>query len=251
MKNSSLLFIFLVIYISYLFTACQATKTAQTDNDTDIFSEEYYVKNAKNNLERLQLLLSGLYVQKNEDTKKKILETWTVRGGEDSILAYTLPVGEPAKDGHWLYLHQFISNAPDEPVYSAFQQFKQISRDSIESIIYDNPQPVTLEDLITQQAACFKNLDFSTLEENGEHVIYVKTGTASFEGYSKLYKNPRADANNYRKDKYTIEPEKFKFRSSFYLDEEGNNFLMKNHIIAHLMRLDPAKHSLFSKRKKK
>lgn len=239
------------MYIAFSFTACQSTKPSKTDSSATIFSDDYYVNNAKNNLERLRLLLSGLYVQKNEDTKDGTFETWTVRGGQDSILAYTLPVGEPAKDGYWLYLHQFISNAPDEPVYSAFQQFKQVSRDSIQSIMYDNPQEVTLEDLITKKADCFKELDFDNLEENGEHLIYVKTGNASFEGNSKLYKNPRADANNYRKDQYVVQAKKFQFQSSFYGDEAGTNFLAKNNVVAHLIRLDPNGHVLFGKRKKK
>ncbi|MCP4439497.1 MAG: hypothetical protein GY810_11195 [Aureispira sp.] len=247
------LFFVATSFILFWFTACQTGKSVAvaTSVSTDVFSEDYYVNNAANNLERLKLLLTGLYVQRNEDTKKGTMVTWTMRDGADSILLYAMPVGDPLKDGHWLYVHQFISNSPDDPVYSAFQEFKQKSRDSIETIMYENPLKVSFEDLKAKGKDCFRELVFDELKENGEHVTYIKESRASFEGYSKIYKNPRADANDYRKDEYHAKADQFNFRSSFYGDIEGEDFIGENPIISHLIRLDPEKHELFAKRKKK
>lgn len=239
----SILFSIVIVLVS-----CKTTTT--TSNKINIFSDDYYINNASNNLERLKLLFTGLYVQQSENLKKETYYTWKVNEGMDSILYYSTSIGVPSKDGHWLYMCQFMSHLPNEPLYSAFQKFEKISRDTIQIIFYENPKIVPLDDLLKKGSSYFNNIDFKNLEASGETITCVKKGSASFSGLSHIYANPKKNKNDYRVDRYEVQSQKFKFRSEFYEDKEGKKFLYKNPIISHLVRLDHTTHPLFVKKKK-
>lgn len=247
--------IFCCLWISSLMwlNACQTSKVPSSDQPTqDIFDKEYYLHNAKNNTERLKMLLSGVFTLHGEDIEKDTHYTWLIGDGEekDSMLLYAIPVGQPSKDGHWLYCHQFITHSPDKPVYAAFQSFRQKSRDTIESTFFKLDTEISLDDLLTKGAANFENVNFKELEENGERVIFVKSGQATFVGESKVYPNPLLNKDNFRKDKYNVSPTSFDFHMVYFKDKNGQESDGKNLIINHMIRLAPSDSPFFKKNKK-
>ena len=82
-------------------------------------SEEHY-KKLDGNLERLFHLRQGVFRQKNK-TKSGELKSWYVNSGQDSVMLYTVALGNKYRDGYWLLHYQFMSNLPDMPVYPALE----------------------------------------------------------------------------------------------------------------------------------
>lgn len=58
------------------------------------------------NIGRLQAMLSGEFVQYTRRGTKDdgyYYKLWAINDGKDSVLSYTVPVGDPRKHGYWLY----------------------------------------------------------------------------------------------------------------------------------------------------
>ncbi|EJF52394.1 hypothetical protein SapgrDRAFT_0651 [Saprospira grandis DSM 2844] len=165
-------------------------------------SKEHY-KKLDGNLERLFHLRQGVFRQKNK-TKSGELKSWYVNSGQDSVMLYTVALGNKHRDGYWLLHYQFMSNLPDMPVYTALEHITEINRDSLHGQMYKLPVEVKLSQLLKKPK---KNLgkiklDLEELEALDEEIFYWKRDYNSFEGHSLPYFQNQAKREE---KKYTID----------------------------------------------
>lgn len=203
-----LLYIGIFALVGAINMPCAAQKKVKESKD--IFSEEYYTQ-LGSNLERLHKLRLGVFVQYNQDSTGK-LNSWKFNDGEDSVLLYTVTVGTPNKDGYWVYHHQFISNMPDMPLYTAFEHIVPITRDSFVGNFYKSPISLSLNDLLDKKNA-FDDVDLKGLEEIDEKIYYYKKDFTEFHAFSVPYFRSDRDKEGevYSIDFYRITKDHMRF----------------------------------------
>lgn len=164
----------------------------------------------KSNVARLQAMICGEFVQYNERKSdgKVVYKTWKVNDGKDSVLQYTLPVGDPQKIGYWLYHYQVITSLPDEPIFEAFEKLETVDRDTIISTFYKVPENFNppLEELKKKHRNAFASIDVSKLkldEAEGKN-IFVRQNPLFFKGTSTLVLDPQNKL--YTRYVYEIKP---------------------------------------------
>lgn len=123
-KISSLLFLFTAIL---LISSCQESKNVTTTlSNRNVLSDAYYMQ-FKSSEQRLAQLMSGTFscygMKRNALLK--------VNNNKDSIIVYALTVGDPNKDGTWVYKESFMTHFPEQPLIQLFQQIKRESPDSL------------------------------------------------------------------------------------------------------------------------
>ncbi|MFK7797051.1 MAG: hypothetical protein AB8E82_06330 [Aureispira sp.] len=240
LKFNQLPFIPLVFLLtSYCFIACQGTsnlgnpevsqrKGTEVDNmllyGKDVTAPSTY-RDVKGNIPRLKAMISGRFVQYNTvgDTKRKKYSVWKVNGGKDSVVIYQLPVGEPNKDGHWVYHYQFMTSLPNDPVYTAFSKMTEINRDSIVAVYYEVPDDfkTTIPEIIAEPQKAFKDFEFKRLKlsKTGEKVYYNRKTPLNYYGVSRWMnttsKNPERKGG-YDADYYIVTPNKYFFGKVLY-----------------------------------
>ncbi len=252
MRILSLLFLFFV----GLFSTPLSAQKKPTKPENDILSEEYY-KQMSSNIERLHKLRLGVFVQYNKDTTGA-LNAWKFNYDEDSVLLYTVEVGNVAKDGYWVYHHQFISNMPDMPLYTALENIVPVSRDSFVGYFYECPIKPTIEALHSKKSP-FNELDLKGLKRMEEEVYYVKVDFTEFHGFSVPYNaNPAQDEARYGVDFYKITKDHIRFFNvtakkdsplSVILDYQ--NKMPDERYRTYLVRFYPETIPLFSENSKK
>lgn len=127
-KKIRTLAFFLCTTIFICISSCQESKkiTARQNNKHSILSSEYYMQFNSPEL-RLAHLMCGTF----SCYRKKTNSLFTVNKGKDSIIAFTVIVGDPNIDGTWVYKESVMSHFPEEPLFQLFQQIKQESPDSL------------------------------------------------------------------------------------------------------------------------
>lgn len=183
-------------------------------------------ENIKGNIPRLKAMLSGRFTVYNteSDSAGKNYKPWLVNENTDSILVYTVPVGEASKNGHWLYIYQYMTSLPDDPIYEVFVKLEEINRDSIIATYYEAPDDFeySIDDILTNPIKLFKEFNFEKLplSETGETVWYERQSLLRYNGMSNwipIEKTPRADLENgFKRDYYTITPEVYHFGKEYY-----------------------------------
>ena len=165
---------------------------------------------------------SGVFVQYREYWAHNTIVPWKVNEGKDSMILFITPVGSSNKDGYWIYYHQFLSNLPNDPVYTAYEKLEMLSRDTFKGTYYNSPATFEWEKVIKKDKSV-SQLDFNSLEATGEEVFYVRKNATSFEGFSVIYKNITKSESHrkFRQDKYFYSPEEFIIDIYFYEDVDG------------------------------
>lgn len=256
-KNKYISWIKWYFFISILLmTSCQGSKESNKGEKVPSkgFIEgrnidvEYY-QSIKSNVARLRGLLSGKFVQYvvppsflvkdsleningimelkdpskaislTEFTQNKYI-TWLVNEQKDSIIMYSIPVGNPNKDGYWLYHYQILTSLPNEPVYEVFEQFTERNRDSITSVYYSVPEDfnVPLEQLLANYKVEFEIIEFKKLEERaGETGLYLRQNPLFFKDEGPLVSyDPNSTVH--QKNIYEIYPEYYYYHTITYED---------------------------------
>lgn len=228
-----------VLLTSYGFMACQGTidlgnpvvsqrKGTEVDNmllyGKDVTAPSTY-RDVKGNIPRLKAMMSGRFVQYNTlgDANRKQYSVWKVNGGKDSVVIYQLPVGNPNKDGHWMYHYQFMTSLPNEPVYAAFSKMTEINRDSILAVYYEVPDDfnTTIPEIIADPENSFKDFEFKRLKlsKTGEKVYYNRKTPLNYYGVSRWVnttsKVPERKGG-YDADCYNVTPNIYSFGKVFY-----------------------------------
>jgi hypothetical protein len=251
MRSISLLLLVLFFSFSFLSTSVDAQRgNNKGKKSKDILSEEYYTQ-LGSNIERLHKLRAGSFIQKNMDTTGT-LQPWYVNGGEDSVMLYSCVVGDPKKDGYWIYHHQFMSNMPDMPLYTALEHIEAIDRDTFVGQFYKCPVELSLEEVMTKKNA-FKEVEFDKLEKMDEKIHYWKVDYTEFHGFSEPYFQSDIDREkgNYHVDFYRITMAHMRFRSLNAKSKVSNDLIRKNipkeeTYRTHLMRVYPEDVALFA-----
>ncbi len=140
----------------------------------------------KSNVARLQAMLNGKYIQYNaRDTsaERPNYQVWRVNEGQDSVMLYVFPAGDPAKVGYWSFHYQVLTSLPDNPTSTHFEHFQLIDRDTIKSTFYAVPKEIelSLDTLLNNSEALFQDINFmklQPLETNGS--VYLRNNPLSF-----------------------------------------------------------------------
>ena len=187
-------------------------------------------ENIKGNVPRLKAMLSGKFTvyNTNRDSARQSYSPWLVNEGKDSVVVYTIPVGEANRNGHWLYLYQYMTSLPDEPIYEAFAKLERIDRDSIVAIYYEAPEDFkySMADILADPKGLFKEFYFDDLllSETGEKVWYIRQSPLKYYGISNWIdteEHPRPDLKNgFNRDYYIVAPSNYHFGKEYYTKEK-------------------------------
>lgn len=184
----------------------------------------------QSNIGRLTAMLAGEFVQYNNQNKEQVYRPWLVNNQKDSVVLYSIPVGEPNKVGYWMYHYQVMTSLPDEPIYEAFEEFIEINRDTIKSVYYEAPSDfnVPLEDLLKKHKYAFETVKLEKLEASNvaEKITYVRQNPLYFKGMTPMIKDDQ-NKGHYKRDHYEIRPSGILYKVNRYkkaADEEPERF---------------------------
>lgn len=204
------------------FYSCATSSTSKTDTPTDntVFEVAYY-QNLQKNIVRLHHLLQGTFTAHAGNQDEEI-KSWTVSGG-DSVVLYSVPLGDVNKDGYWIYSYEFMTSLPDAPLYTSIKRLEQIARDTVDIYYYKTPKhiEVQLADLLNLNRLNAKiNLD--SLVKREKRVRYIRQSCSHFIGKSQKYEDP--DRGCMRVNTYDVSPNFYEVTSDFY-DKETDRVL--------------------------
>ncbi|MGH1334723.1 MAG: hypothetical protein ACRBFS_01240 [Aureispira sp.] len=203
-------------------------KNAMLLYSNDVLTKEAYA-DIKGNIPRLKAMMAGRFVQHNTngDPARKVYSVWKVNGKKDSVVIYQLPVGDPNKDGHWVYHYQFMTSLPNDPVYAAFSKMTEINRDSIVAFYYEVPDDftATIPEILAKPENVFRDFDFDDLKisETNEVVYYERKTPLQYYGVSRWMNSTSDDPEReggYEADYYRISPDRFTFGKAIYNKEK-------------------------------
>lgn len=209
--------LFFIATILFLCACGTSKNNATTKTEIDPFSPDYY-NSSSNNLERLQRLMSGIFVFYHDIPGQEGTAKWDVNESNDSIMGYALAVGDVNKVGYWLYNVQFMTSVPNKPLYTSFLKLEQLSRDTILATFHKPEVDISPADAFQNKEKAFESVDFKKLQPTTK-MIYVKDNNLLFKGYSELHPAARKKDGNFQLDYYEVGVEKTMFRSIFYEDE--------------------------------
>lgn len=198
-----------------------------------------------NNTARLRAMICGNYVQhnnvKNENNKDGEYKAWYVNNGKDSVVLYSIPVGNPNKVGYWIYHSQIMTSLPDQPIYQAFEKLIEVDRDTTRSIYYEVPEsfksvyeyeseddePVAFKEFVANIIQTFDKLDLSTLElsKHGEQVLYIRENPLFFKGITPLMPHDRRKGW-FKQDFYEVTPKGIIYSINTYEKETDSKPLV-------------------------
>ncbi|WMX14063.1 MULTISPECIES: hypothetical protein [unclassified Aureispira] len=188
-----------------------------------VFESAYY-QDLGRNIKRLHHLMQGTFIAHKEGHSKN-LESWTVSEG-DSVILYSVPLGEVEKHGYWLYSYEFMTSLPNKPIYTSIKQIKQISRDTLEVLYYETKEPVeiTLNEVLNKELLNGR-IYLDNLILRDKKVVYVRKSASQFVGFSKVYEDEQF--NCLRQNKYDLSPNYYKVETAFFDKENQEELLLK------------------------
>ncbi|MGH1334724.1 MAG: hypothetical protein ACRBFS_01245 [Aureispira sp.] len=228
---------FLLLFLIGSLSSCKSTQEGSTSknktkNDQEVLliyndkvRDKSSYENIKGSVPRLQAMIAGRFTQYNTagDPNGKIYSVWHVNEGKDSVVIYHIPVGDPNKDGYWMYHYQGLTSLPDEPVFTCFTKLEAVNRDSIIGHYYAVPEDfsVTIPELLSTPKELFKDFDFKNLKAMEDKVYYVRQNPLKYIGTSPLRPQGKAeDDKKYACEYYVITPERYTFSVAFYNDKK-------------------------------
>lgn len=110
--------------VSCLFYRCKTT--VETTPDVSFLSDEYYLQFNSLEAKMAQLMCGHFSCYRLGNG-----ELFEVNEGKDSIVVYAVTVGDPNKDGTWVYKEGVLSNLPDKPLTQLFQKIEREAPDSL------------------------------------------------------------------------------------------------------------------------
>lgn len=127
MTREKLVFAVLGLLLLWGAIACSSTETmTNTTTAANPMTEDYYL-NIKGGEARLAALMSGSF--SCHSVNKKGL--WLVNDGQDSMVLYGCSLGEPARDGYWVYQEIVMTHLPSEPMVQSVYEIEQVAPDSL------------------------------------------------------------------------------------------------------------------------
>lgn len=210
LKNQKEKIIYLSLSILTLFMSCLSSKNATTTSTAtthDKYSKEYY-NNLSSNKERIIELLSGTFVHRFKDPDVPEFTVWKVNDNMDSIIIHMIRVGNPNKDGYWIYRSQFMTHLPNEPFNSSLQKIESISRDTFKTVTYIPVKQYSIEEVLDPNFS--KTVVLNGLKSANQEVTYVQNpkDRTNFKGTSNLIDIPKnmKKQQKYIQEVYNISP---------------------------------------------
>ncbi|WP_156039819.1 hypothetical protein [Aureispira sp. CCB-QB1] len=231
MKNFGFIFILIVLFNA----ACKtnSTNTQNTPSEASDFGTAAYYQKYQRNIDRLYHMLQGTFICYSQSTEKEAkLIPWKVNNQQDSVITYSVPIKEPAKDGYWLICYQFITSLPDEPIYCAVQKITPVDRDTFLSEFFDSPAEIKLTKMIKDLKTVEQSIDLEQLTPIDEVVTYYREKITFFKGFSNIYKDHQNQNLTYRQENYEVHPENTQFATRYFKDINGDTTINKASNIA-------------------
>ena len=227
--NKPIYYQLLLLLVGVGMLSCGGGKTTTVEKKTkttlvqgaEIHQDKTF-ENIKSNTERLSAMLSGKFVQYNYNYRSEEYYPWLVNDGKDSVIMYTVPVGEPNKIGYWLYYYQYMTSLPSDPIYEVLVNLQELNRDSIKAVYYEAPEDFnpSIDEFLNKPSAVFSGLNFDGLKVSvdDEKVMYVRQNPLFFIGTSNLMPNIQIPGD-YRVDYYEVKPSIYNYQIHEYDDE--------------------------------
>jgi len=205
----------------------------KTSSKLSPLEEDYYLQ-FNGVEERLAQLMSGRF--NCYSVRKKAI--WRVNDGKDSIMAYAVPIGNPAKQGTWVYREIIMTHFPEQPAVQAFYKITQISPDSLSMQEYW-PKSKKNDYIGIQHTKnrTFKEEDLGT--NYCQHYV-IKVGQTDFYAYTpNRCKRSRKKAINWVSSNLRFLPQHTRSESKQYGTEEfvPKDSTQFNHTILYFRRL--------------
>jgi hypothetical protein len=184
-----------------------------------VFETAYYQALQKNII-RLHHLMQGTFTAYAENQ-----DAWTVSEG-DSVVLCNVPLGDPNKDGYWIYSYEFMTSLPDAPIYTSIKRLEQLSRDTIDVYYYHPKQPVDIQlDDVLNASKLNAKINLEQLVKRDKRVRYVRHSAANFIGKSLLYEDP--DRHCLRQNSYDLSPKYYQVETTFYDKQDRRPLTIK------------------------
>lgn len=192
--NSVIVILLLSIYLS----SCSGGKEVVQKIDNK--SKSLFVENAgynqdetyssiKGSVKRLHTMMSGRFVQytTGSDPKETDYKTWLINDGQDSVIIYHIPIGNPDKEGYWMYNCQVMTSLPNDPLHATISKLEEVDRDTIKAVFYDFPADfkASLPEILEDPKSAFASVYFLALKKSeGQAIPYVRESIISYKGES-------------------------------------------------------------------
>lgn len=219
MKNPILLSLSFLLLIS-CGNASKTTKSSSEAANPTVFEDQYYQDLGKN-IVRLHHLMQGTFTAYSEEAAEK-LKSWNVTGG-DSVVLVSVPLGEVAKHGYWLYSYEMMTSLPNDPIYTTVKEIRMLSRDSFEVLHYKVNEKITLKEVLDSKVLNSKIL-IDKLVSTDKKTLFVRQTASSFIGSSILYEDEQCKCM--RQNIYDLNPYRYNVEAKFY-DKKTNQELQK------------------------
>jgi len=218
-----------ILFFIYSLAACKGTSVTKPDSQSNPY------QSIRSNVARVQAMLSGKFVQQTRVDTFNNYVTWMVNDNQDSMVMYSIPVGDPNKNGHWLYHYQIMTSLPNEPIYEAFEKLTEVDRDSIHSRLYLPPANfnLPLSELLQKRKNAFASVKLDSLSADEDAGYYIRQNSLFFKNQTDI--GPNAEYNVYSMDIYEVHPTHMMFYTLYYKDPEGEVFL--NQFVSKFIRL--------------
>ncbi|MGH1338788.1 MAG: hypothetical protein ACRBFS_21920 [Aureispira sp.] len=215
----------LFLALSFLFscatsTPTSTTTTATTSVEKNVFEDAYY-QDLQKNIVRLHHLLQGTFTA-HEGNETKEITSWTVSEG-DSVVLYSVPLGDVHKDGYWVYSYEFMTSLPGSPIYTSIKRLEQVNRDTVDVFYYKTKEAVDIHlmDLL-ELSRLNEKINLEDLILRKKRVRYARQTSSHFIGESLVYQDP--DRDYLRQNVYDVSPNFYQVNATFY-DKENQQTL--------------------------
>ncbi|BDS09924.1 hypothetical protein [Aureispira anguillae] len=208
----------------------------------ELVTQDETYANIKGAVARLRAILCGKFVCYNtlKDPAGKKYSTWRVNEGQDSVIAYQIPIGDYHKDGYWIYHYQCLTSLPDQPVYEGISRLIELNRDTIKAVYYELPKDLDrpINQVLKDPKAVFGRVNWKELEPiKGEKVVYyVRKTLLTYKGESKWKSSQfTSKEKGFDADYYKVAPSKIVYgKNQEYSEKQSPEWLVK----AAMIRLD-------------
>lgn len=195
--------------------ASKTTKDKTAQPISNVLEDQYYQDLGKN-IVRLHHLMQGTFTAYSEEAAEK-LKSWNVTGG-DSVVLISVPLGEVAKHGYWLYSYEFMTSLPNDPIYTTVKEIRMLSRDSFEVLHYKVDERITLKEVLDNKTLNAKVL-IDKLVATNKKTLFIRQTASSFVGSSILYEDEQCKCM--RQNIYDLNPYHYNVEAKFY-DKKTN-----------------------------
>lgn len=214
----------LILTVSCFFGCSSSHSTSKTTASTSSVFEEAYYQDLQKNIVRLHHLLQGTFTA-HAGSQTNEITSWTLSEG-DSVVLYSVPLGDVDKDGYWIYSYEFMTSLPDAPIYTSIKRLEQLNRDTVDVYYYDSKAPLAIQliDLI-DLSRLNEKINLDDLVQRDKRVRYARQSSSHFVGTSLMYEDP--DRHCLRQNVYDISPNFYQVKATFYDKENHQDLSIK------------------------